>query len=77
MTQRWSLSRRYFINGATQIIAGLTAGGIVRPFAALAQTAADFDKKEWIIGFSNASETNTWRTALREAIEAEARNTRM
>ena len=44
MTQRWSLSRRYFINGATQIIAGLTAGGIVRPFAALAQTAADFDK---------------------------------
>jgi ribose transport system substrate-binding protein len=74
MTQEWSLSRRYFINGATQIIAGFAIGGIVRPFAALAQSAADFEKKEWIIGFSNASETNTWRTALREAIEAEAKN---
>lgn len=30
-----------------------------------------FDDREWTIGFSNASETNTWRTALREAIEVE------
>ncbi len=28
-------------------------------------------EKQWTIGFSNASETNTWRTALREAIEQE------
>jgi ribose transport system substrate-binding protein len=29
----------------------------------------EFAAGEWIFGFSNASETNTWRTALREAIE--------
>lgn len=28
-----------------------------------------FEDRKWTIGFSNASETNTWRTALREAIE--------
>jgi ribose transport system substrate-binding protein len=32
----------------------------------------EFASKQWTIGFSNASETNTWRTALREAIQAEA-----
>lgn len=32
----------------------------------------DFAAKKWTIGFSNASETNTWRTALREAIQAGA-----
>jgi len=32
----------------------------------------DFAGKKWTIGFSNASETNTWRTALREAIQAGA-----
>lgn len=31
-----------------------------------------FEDRQWTIGFSNASETNTWRTALREAIEEEA-----
>ena len=30
-----------------------------------------FSERRWTIGFSNASETNTWRTALRESIEAE------
>ena len=30
-----------------------------------------FEDREWTIGFSNASETNTWRTALRESIEEE------
>ena len=28
-----------------------------------------FAARRWTIGFSNASETNTWRTALRESIE--------
>jgi ABC-type sugar transport system substrate-binding protein len=32
----------------------------------------EFADQQWTIGFSNASETNTWRTALREAIEAGA-----
>jgi ABC-type sugar transport system substrate-binding protein len=73
MTPKWSLNRRHFIRSATQAVAGLVAAGAVRPFATSAQTATDFEKKEWIIGFSNASETNTWRTALREAIEAEAK----
>src|SRR5690349_12543034 len=31
-----------------------------------------FSDAKWIFGFSNASETNTWRTALREAIQAGA-----
>jgi ribose transport system substrate-binding protein len=34
------------------------------------EPSADFAGKQWIFGFSNASETNTWRTALREGIEA-------
>lgn len=29
----------------------------------------EFAEKQWVFGFSNASETNTWRSALREAIE--------
>ena len=32
---------------------------------------AAFEDRNWTIGFSNASETNTWRTALREAIQEE------
>ena len=32
----------------------------------------EFAARRWTVGFSNASETNTWRTALREAIEQEA-----
>ena len=31
--------------------------------------AEGFGGRRWVIGFSNASETNTWRTALRESIE--------
>lgn len=31
--------------------------------------SAEFADKQWIFGFSNASETNTFRTAMREAIE--------
>jgi ribose transport system substrate-binding protein len=33
------------------------------------EPSPEFAEAEWIFGFSNASETNTWRTALREAIE--------
>jgi ribose transport system substrate-binding protein len=36
------------------------------------EPSADFAGRQWTIGFSNASETNTWRTALREAIQAGA-----
>src|SRR5579862_685415 len=31
-----------------------------------------FEDRRWLIGFSNASERNTWRTALRESIQYEA-----
>ncbi len=31
-----------------------------------------FEGQRWLIGFSNASERNTWRTALRESIQKEA-----
>ena len=36
------------------------------------EPSSEFAGQQWTIGFSNASETNTWRTALREAIEAGA-----
>lgn len=36
------------------------------------EPSSEFADQEWILGFSNASETNTWRTALRESIEAGA-----
>jgi ribose transport system substrate-binding protein len=32
-----------------------------------------FEDRRWLIGFSNASERNTWRTALRQSIEQEAK----
>ena len=31
--------------------------------------SSGFAGRRWVIGFSNASESNTWRTALRESIE--------
>lgn len=33
------------------------------------EPSPEFAGKQWVFGFSNASETNTWRTALREAIQ--------
>ncbi len=33
------------------------------------RTPENFAARRWVIGFSNASESNTWRTALRESIE--------
>jgi ribose transport system substrate-binding protein len=33
------------------------------------EPSPEFAAKQWVFGFSNASETNTWRTALREAIQ--------
>lgn len=33
------------------------------------EPSAEFADAQWIFGFSNASETNTFRTAMREAIE--------
>jgi ribose transport system substrate-binding protein len=58
---------------------GLWSAAAAEPdFAALdtrtfyVEPSAEFANQQWTIGFSNASETNTWRTALREAIEAGA-----
>ena len=76
MKRRREFTRREFIGGATGTAIGLAAGTSVlggRSSFAQGAKAAEFEKKEWIIGFSNASETNTWRTALREAIEAEVK----
>jgi ribose transport system substrate-binding protein len=33
------------------------------------EPSPEFAEQQWVFGFSNASETNTWRSALREAIE--------
>jgi ribose transport system substrate-binding protein len=33
------------------------------------EPSPEFAEAQWVFGFSNASETNTWRTALREAIQ--------
>jgi ABC-type sugar transport system substrate-binding protein len=76
MKRRREFTRREFIGGATGTTIGLVAGTSVlggRSSFAQGAKAAEFEKKEWIVGFSNASETNTWRTALREAIEAEVK----
>lgn len=63
-------TRREFLRSMAGTAIGLTVGTSIPRFV-FAQSPAEFEKKEWIIGFSNASETNTWRTALREAIEQE------
>ncbi len=66
------VSRRQFVERAA-------GAGIAMTFGACSPEAdptesrekAEFEDRRWTIGFSNASETNTWRTALREAIEEE------
>lgn len=56
-------------------IPGVTATLFIRCFGDEVPKASDpqagFEDRTWTIGFSNASETNTWRTALRESIEEE------
>ena len=59
-------ARRAFIGGAAIFALGVAAS--VRIW----QSSRSEEKTRWTIGFSNASETNTWRTALREAIQEEA-----
>ena len=59
-------TRRAFMGGAAILALGGAAS--VRIW----QSSRDEKKTRWTIGFSNASETNTWRTALREAIQEEA-----
>ena len=62
-----------------QFVERLTGAGIVLTMVACGRedastpggTGRSFEQRRWTIGFSNASETNTWRTALREAIEEE------
>lgn len=43
-----------------------------RPAGKQTGGAGRFEDRRWLIGFSNASERNTWRTALRESIQQEA-----
>jgi ribose transport system substrate-binding protein len=62
------LTRRMLARG---LLATAAAARSLYPSSTNAQQASEFEGKEWIIGFSNASETNTWRTALREAIEGQ------
>ena len=65
-------SRRQFIEGMTGAGIVLTTVACGREGASTAGgTGRSFEQRRWTIGFSNASETNTWRTALREAIEEE------
>ncbi len=56
-------TRRAFIGGTAVLVLGVAvAVRLLQPFRGKKKT-------KWVIGFSNASETNTWRTALREAIQ--------
>ena len=59
-------TRRAFVGGAAILALGVAASVRIR------QSSRGERKTRWTIGFSNASETNTWRTALREAIQEEA-----
>jgi ribose transport system substrate-binding protein len=71
MSLKKQFTRREFIDsiaGAAISVSMCTS----MPRVAFAESKTEgFAKKQWIIGFSNASETNTWRTALRESIEEE------
>ncbi len=62
-------TRRGFLGSMAGTAIGLTVG--TNPTVRFCPKSCRVEKKEWIIGFSNASETNSWRTALREAIEQE------
>ncbi|MDE0105005.1 MAG: substrate-binding domain-containing protein [Bryobacterales bacterium] len=65
-------NRREFV--AQVAVGGLSALGCGCSQQRLVDTreaGLAFEDREWTVGFSNASETNTWRTALREAIEEE------
>ena len=65
-------SRRQFVECIATAGIALTMGACGREDAPTGRGAGQsFEQRRWAIGFSNASETNTWRTALREAIERE------
>jgi ribose transport system substrate-binding protein len=65
-------NRRQFVERMTRAGIVLTIGACGRGGAPTGNGAGQpFEERRWTIGFSNASETNTWRTALREAIEEE------
>ena len=65
-------SRRQFIErvagGGIAITLGACSPEVIPTGS---RNPTEFATRRWTIGFSNASETNTWRTALREAIEQE------
>ena len=65
-------SRRQFVErGAWACIAMNLGACSPEAVPTGSRSMAEFGDRRWTIGFSNASETNTWRTALREAIEEE------
>lgn len=66
------LSRRHFVARAVGAGSAMTVGACSREAVSTkGDPEAEFEDRRWTIGFSNASETNTWRTALRESIEQE------
>lgn len=70
LNSKGRFSRRRFVVRMAGAGIVLTMGACGREGAPTAGgTGRSFGQRRWTIGFSNASETNTWRTALREAIE--------
>ncbi len=65
-------SRRQFVARAAGAGIAMTLGACSREAVPTGgDPEAEYEDRSWTIGFSNASETNTWRTALRESIERE------
>lgn len=63
------LTRREMI-GSLAVSLTITAGETIQALSQ-ANRSEEFLRKRWTVGFSNASLTNTWRVALREAIVQE------
>ncbi|MBM3804723.1 MAG: sugar ABC transporter substrate-binding protein [Acidimicrobiia bacterium] len=66
MKARMKLSRREMIRDVALGFAIVASAR--RPVLGQRYRSEDFLRKRWTVGFSNASLTNTWRVALREAI---------
>ena len=69
MKPKAELTRREIL-GSLAIGLTITAGGALQALSQ-ASRSEEFSRKRWTVGFSNASLTNTWRVALREAIVQE------
>jgi ribose transport system substrate-binding protein len=69
MNPKVELTRREMI-GSLAIGLTITAGETLQALSQVSRSE-EFSRKRWTVGFSNASLTNTWRVALREAIVQE------